>query len=129
MADTKQSRDEQARDEADRQRERALKEARERADEAEPPREQPDEPGGTSEEADEPADSPRACHRRGCEKPAAFVVLERYEEETGHGVVEAEAALCRAHTAEERPSNLDGAYADYLFRVRPIPGTVSTETA
>lgn len=60
------------------------------------------------------------CHRRGCDEPAAFVVLERYQEETGKGAVEAEAALCRAHIDEESPANLDGAYDDYVFRVDPI---------
>lgn len=60
------------------------------------------------------------CHRRGCDEPAAFVVLERYQEETGKGAVEAEAALCRDHTDEESPANLGGAYDDYVFRVEPI---------
>lgn len=72
---------------------------------------------------DEYPDSRRECHRRGCDEPAAFVVLERYQEETGHGAVEAEAVLCREHTAEESPANLDGVYADYVFRVEPIPET------
>ena len=70
---------------------------------------------------DEYSDSRRECHRRGCDEPAAFVVLERYQEETGHGAVEAEAVLCREHTDEESPANLDGVYADYVFRVEPIP--------
>lgn len=128
MADTKRSREEQARHEENRQRKRALDEARDRADEAEPPREERDDVDGTRHEADERADSRGECHRRGCDVPATFVVLERYQEDTGHGVVEAEAALCREHTAEESPSNLDGAYADYVFRVEPVPGTDSTDT-
>lgn len=66
------------------------------------------------------SDSPRQCHRRGCDEPANFVVLERYQEETGHGAVEARAELCRGHTDEESPANLDGAYDDYVFRVEPI---------
>ena len=41
-------------------------------------------------EEDESPNSPRQCHRRGCNEPATFVVLERYQEETGHGAVEAE---------------------------------------
>ena len=61
--------------------------------------------------------SPPECHRRGCTERATFVVLERYQEETGHGAVEAEAHLCREHTAEESPTNLDGSYAEYVFRV------------
>lgn len=111
MPDTKEGRENQARDEEDRQRERELSEALERGDEPEPP--------AVEEEGD---DGPvPTCHRRNCDEPAAFRVLERYQEETGHGAVEAEAALCRAHAAEESPTNLDGAYADYVFRVDPLP--------
>lgn len=127
MADTKRSREAQARDEEDRQRERAIEQALERADEAEPPREELDDAEGTQRAADEQPDAPRQCHRRGCEEPATFVVLERYQEETGHGAVEAAAALCRAHTAEESPTNLDGVYDDYVFRVMPIPGAGSMD--
>lgn len=129
MADTKRSRDKQARDEEDRQRERALEQALERADETEPPREEPADAQGTQRVADGPPDSPRECHRRGCDVRATFVVLERYQEETGQGAVEASAALCRAHTAEESPGNLKGVYADYVFRVTPIPGAETTDTA
>ena len=123
MADTKKGREKQARDADDRQRERDATEARDRADESEPPRD--DRPDGdeTPREGDEPADSPRPCHRRDCTEPAKFVVVERYQEETGHGAVEARAVLCRDHTAEESPVNLDGVYADYLFRVEPLPET------
>ncbi|WP_137283776.1 hypothetical protein [Halorussus salinisoli] len=117
MADTKKSRDKQARDTENRQREREIEESRERADETEPPRDGQDE---TRREEGEPSDSPRKCHRRGCDEPATFVVLERYQEETGHGAVEAEAFLCTEHTAEESPTNLDKAYADYVFRVEPL---------
>lgn len=123
MADTKKGRDKQARDADDRQRERELTEARDRADEAEPPA---DEDEG--DEADDSLESPRECHRRGCTEPAMFIVVERYQEETGHGAVEAEAVLCREHTAEESPVNLDGAYADYLFRIEPLSETGITET-
>jgi hypothetical protein len=105
MADTKQGRDKQAHDEAKRQREHDLKEARKRADEAEPDAE----------------DGPVLCYRRGCDDPAAFVVLERYQEEGGHGAVEARVELCEAHTAEESPVNLDAVYDDYVFRVEPLP--------
>lgn len=120
MADTKRGRDKQARDAEDRQRERALEEARERTDEDEPPRE-------GREDTDELPDQPRTCHRRGCSEPATFVVLERYQEETGHGAVEAEVFLCQKHTAEESPTNLEGAYTDYVFRVEPIEGTVAPD--
>ncbi len=54
---------------------------------------------------------------------ASFTVVERYQEETGHGAVEATASLCRDHTAAESPANLDGVYAEYLFRVEPLPET------
>lgn len=127
MVDTKRSRDKQARDEESRQRKRAVEQALDRADEPEPPG---DERGDvTGEEAEQDTDPPQVCHRRGCHELAAFVVLERYQEDTGHGAVEAEAALCREHTAEESPTNLDGVYADYVFRVDPIPETVTTNTA
>ncbi|WP_135805981.1 hypothetical protein [Halorussus marinus] len=68
----------------------------------------------------ESANPPGSCHRRGCDNPPEFVVLERYQEETGHGTVEARAFLCRAHTAEESPANLDAAAGDYVFRVEPV---------
>ncbi len=117
MADTKKGRDKQARDAENRQREREMEESRERAEEAEPPRGGRDEP---QSEEDESSNSPRQCHRRGCDEPATFVAFERYQEETGHGAVEAEAFLCTEHTAEESPTNLDESYADYVFRVEPI---------
>jgi hypothetical protein len=80
-------------------------------------------------EVDHEGDPPEECHRRGCTDPPAFVVRERYQEETGHGAVTAEAFLCRAHTAEEGPSNLDGAYAEYVFRIDPIAGAAFPESA
>jgi hypothetical protein len=104
MPDTKEGREEQAREETNRQQRRDIVEARERGDEAEPPDERP-----------------ITCHRRGCNEPAQFVVAERYQEETGHGAVTARAYLCRAHTDEESPANLAGAYDDYVFRVEPLP--------
>ncbi|MUV57443.1 hypothetical protein [Halogeometricum sp. CBA1124] len=104
MPDTKQGRDKQARDAEKRRRRRDVEESLERGDEEEPPQEE----------------APRTCHRRDCNELAAFLVLERYQEETGQGAVEAEAYLCRAHTAEESPTNLDGVYEDYVFRVEPI---------
>lgn len=129
MADTKRGRDEQARDEADRKREREAEETRERADEAEPPRDDPEEADEVRRKGDEFPNSPRECHRRSCDEPATFVVLERYQEETGHGAVEAKAVLCRDHTAEESPTNLDGVYADYVFRVEPLPEAANTDTS
>lgn len=126
MPDTKRGREKQARDAENRQRERELQQARDRADEAEPPDDDGDE---VPREESEGPDSPRECHRRGCTEPAAFLVLERYQEETGHGAVEAEAFLCRAHTAEESPTNLDGVYAEYVFRVEPVPGTADTNAS
>ena len=129
MGDTKQGREKQARDEDDRQRERELTEARERADETEPPREVSDGTGEALEEEGDPRGSSRTCHRRGCDDPATFVVVERYLEETGHGPVTAEATLCQDHTAEESPTNLDHAYADYVFRVSPLSEADDSHTA
>lgn len=129
MADTKQGRDKQARDTEDRQHERELEEATARADEAEPPREVSEGGEEALREGDDVQDSPRTCHRRGCDDPATFLVLERYQEETGHGAVEAKAVLCQEHTAEEGPTNLDNAYPDYVFRVVPLPETDTADTA
>ncbi|QCC46775.1 hypothetical protein [Halobellus limi] len=126
MADTKEGREKQAADEARRQRERALKEALARADEAEPAA---DERGEASGEEGDSLDLPLTCHRRNCDQPAEFLVLERYQEETGKGAVEATAALCRAHTDEESPTNLDGAYDEYVFRVVPLPESLRQESA
>lgn len=103
MPDTKSGRDKQARDEERRQIERDISEAVDRADESEPP-----------------DDTPVECYRRGCTESAAFSVTERYQEETGKGAVEATALLCEPHTGEEAPTNLDKAYADYVFRVEPV---------
>lgn len=114
MPDTKEGREEQARAEERRQRERELAEARERADES--------EPASTDGKWDD--GEPPTCNRRDCDEAAAFVVLERYQEGSGHGAVEAEALLCRSHAAEERPTNLEGVYPDYVFRVEPLPGAV-----
>ncbi|WP_276301523.1 hypothetical protein [Halorussus lipolyticus] len=125
MADTKDGREKKAKNQERRQQEREIAEARNRADEAEPPGEEADE----TQRQNEGSDAPRACHRRGCDEPAAFSVLERYQEETGHGAVEAEAFLCRDHTAEESPANLDAAYEDYVFRVEQIRTTSETDTS
>ncbi|WP_265108048.1 hypothetical protein [Halosolutus halophilus] len=132
MGDTKKGRDKQARDAENRQRERELEEARDRGDEAEPRDERDETQRGDDEIQHEAGDDPdprRECHRRGCTEPATFRVLERYQEETGHGAVEAEAVLCRDHTAEENPTNLDGVYADYVFLVEPIPETGNADAA
>ncbi|MFC7080441.1 hypothetical protein [Halorussus caseinilyticus] len=128
MPDTKDGREKKAADRERRQREREIDEARRRADEAEPPDEaesgDSDADSGEIRRAEtrreERSDSPSECHRRGCDEPPAFAVLERYQEETGHGAVEAEAFLCQEHTAEESPVNLDAAYPDYVFRVVPV---------
>ncbi len=60
------------------------------------------------------------CHRRGCENTATFVARERYAEETGAGIVEAEAYLCRTHARAESPANLDASIPEYQFIVEPI---------
>lgn len=111
MGDTKEGREEQAAQEEQRQRARDLAETLARSDELEP----------ADLGLDESADEPAACHRRGCDDPATFVVLERYQEETGQGPVESVAFLCESHAGEESPANLDPAYDDYLFRVDPVP--------
>ena len=127
MADTKEGRENQAADEERRQRERALKEALARTDEAEPPADDRGEPATSGEDGDS-IDVPLTCHRRNCEESAEFLVLERYQEETGKGAVEATAALCRDHTDEESPTNLDGVYDEYVFRVVPLPESFIQET-
>jgi|GEM_PF-194737 hypothetical protein len=127
MADDKRGREKQAKRKEQRQREREVAEDRTRGEEAEPPADEMDDDG----EADDATggiqrgdgaypDPPHECHRRGCDEQASFVVVERYREETGQGTVEAEAHLCRAHTREESPSNLDSAGEDYVFRIEPI---------
>lgn len=128
MADTKRGREEQADEEERRQRDREVSEARARADEAEPPEETADRLDGAQREADDRG-SPRTCHRRGCDTPATFAVLERYQEETGHGAVEATALLCQEHADEESPTNLDAAYEDYVFRVALLPPADESDTA
>lgn len=115
MADTKEGREKQADDENRRQQERDLSEARARADETEPP-----DANMTESETDRSDADSRTCHRRGCTEPATFLALERYQEETGHGAVESTAVLCQEHAAEESPTNLDGAYPDYVFRVEAL---------
>jgi hypothetical protein len=136
MADTKDGREKQARDADRRQREREIAEARARADEVEPPEEEVEASEAEAAAVDasqtderELAAASLRCHRRGCEELAAFVVLERYQEETGHGAVEAEALLCPDHTREEGPTNLDGVYDGYVFRVDPIVENPVADTA
>lgn len=128
MADTKNDREKQANSEEQRQREGAITEARTRADEVEQSDDTEDVTDDTQREDDSP-DSSRRCHRRGCDKPATFEVLERYQEETGHGAVEATAALCQDHADDESPTNLDNAYEDYVFRVKPLPLMSETDLA
>jgi len=78
--------------------------------------------------ADDVTEHP-VCDRRSCDERAAFVVLERYLEDTGKGPVEAQTVLCRAHTDEESPVNLDAAYPGYVFRVEPISDAALEATA
>ena len=128
MADDKRGREKQAKREDRRQREREIAADRARGEEAEPPEDAVDDDREGEDAADgiqrgEGAypDPPHECHRRGCDERASFVVVERYREETGQGSVEAKAHLCRAHTDEESPANLDSAGEDYVFRIEPIP--------
>lgn len=60
------------------------------------------------------------CHRRDCQEDAVFLVRERYLEETGQGHVEASARLCRHHTREERPTNLEPMTPKYRFEVTAL---------
>ncbi|CCQ35846.1 uncharacterized protein Nmlp_1651 [Natronomonas moolapensis 8.8.11] len=132
MADDKRGRERRANGAEQRQREREATEDRERGEEAEPPDDGEADDGEADDgEADDATggiqrgdgaypDPPHECHRRGCDEQASFVVAERYREETGQGTVRAEAHLCRAHTDEESPSNLDSAGEDYVFRIDPI---------
>lgn len=125
MADTKKGREKQARDAEKHQRAREIEQERDRSDEAEPPGDDQGEVDASLREETGDPGSPRECHRRDCTEPARFVVLERYLEETGHGAVEAEVFLCRSHTAEESPTNLDDAYSEYVFRVEPLLETAA----
>ena len=128
MADDKRGREKQAKREDRRQREREIAADRARGEEDEPPEDTADDDdreGGDAADGIQRGegaypDPPHECHRRGCDERASFVVVERYREETGQGTVEAEAHLCRAHTREESPSNLDSAGEDYVFRIEPI---------
>lgn len=104
MPDTKEGREKQAREAENRQREREMAEELDRSDEPEP----------------EASEEPQLCHYRNCDEPATFRVVERYLEETGHGLVTAEAFMCRDHAGGESPANLDHASADYVFQVEPI---------
>ncbi|WP_255198721.1 hypothetical protein [Halorarius litoreus] len=105
MGDTKAGRERQALKAERQQRDRELQEALARVEEAEPALDE----------------GPRICHYRGCTELATFLVVERYLEETGHGSVTAEAAMCQAHADDESPTNLDHAYSGYLFKVEPLP--------
>lgn len=112
MPDTEEGREKQAADADRAQRERALREELDRQDE---------EPPGPE------ADDPPICHYRNCTDLATFHVSERYEEETGHGLVTAEALVCTAHAEGEHPTNLDGASPEYSFSVEPLPGAFEGE--
>jgi hypothetical protein len=117
MGDTKRGRVRQARNEVRRQRRREIEVELARGDEP-PPADLGDEETGA---VDEPTEGPRECHRRGCTEAAAFVVVERYLEETSSSPVEATAVLCPEHTEEEGPTRLEAAYDDYVFHIEPVP--------
>lgn len=129
MEDTKNDREKQADSDEQRQRERAVTEVRTRADDVEQTDDTDDVTDDTRREGEASPDASRRCHRRGCDKQATFEVLERYQEETGQGAVEATAVLCQEHTDEESPTNLDLAYEDYVFRVTSLPSMSVTDTA
>jgi hypothetical protein len=129
MTDSENDRENGAEPDAESQGGRAKPEARDPSEEAERPRFRGDAGGEAGRDRPDALDPSPTCHRRGCTEPASFVVLERYQEETGHGAVEAEAFLCRDHTDEESPTNLEGVYADYVFRVEPIGEAPDSDTA
>jgi hypothetical protein len=124
MPDTKRGREEQARHRDRRQRERDIEQAREWSTGSGAVDDEPEE-GDTDTDNTDGAEL-RTCHRRGCDRPARFHVLERYLEDTGHGAVEATADLCREHAAEESPTRLEHAYENYVFRVEPLRGSAPT---
>lgn len=69
------------------------------------------------------------CHRRECHNEGVFLVRERYQEETGNGVVEATARLCQTHASDESPTNLDPVTPEYLFEVTTLtPERGGTDT-
>lgn len=111
MGDTKEGREHQAKHSEKRQRAWELEEELARADEMPP----------------EESEGPPVCHYRGCNELATFRVVERYQEETGHGAVTAEALLCEAHADDESPTNLDNAYPEYVFRVEPLPDAFESD--
>jgi hypothetical protein len=119
MPDTKRGREEQARHADRRQREREMQQAQDRADEPEPVVDRDVADPETRTERED-GDGGRPCRRRDCDRQAAFLVVERYLEETSQGAVEATAELCREHTAEESPTHLEDAYPEYVFRVEPL---------
>lgn len=122
MADTKRGRVEQAHQAERRQRRMEIETALHRLDDPEPtPLDEESEDTLDEGTADLSGEDPPLCRRRACSEPAAFVVLERYLEETSHEPVEAAALLCHHHTEEEGPTRLDAAYDDYVFRIDPLP--------
>jgi len=67
--------------------------------------------------ADE-VENPFDCE--GCESEAEFWVYERWEADDGVGAVESDIPVCRECVAGVEPQHIDGAYANYEFRVEPV---------
>jgi hypothetical protein len=65
-------------------------------------------------------DTPFSCES--CdENDAMFFVFERYEGEDGLGAVESEVALCQECIEDVGPEHLENAYANYEFKIDPVP--------
>ena len=64
-------------------------------------------------------ENPFSCERCG-EREAVFWVFERYEAPDGIGAVESEEPLCRECIQDVGPSELENAYANYIFRIEPV---------
>jgi acyl dehydratase len=56
-----------------------------------------------------------------CSAEAEFFVQERWEAEDGLGAVESDTPLCAECASDEGPRHLDQAYANYEFRIEPVP--------
>lgn len=54
------------------------------------------------------------------DRDAVFWVYERYEADDGVGAVEAEVALCQECIEGVGPTELENAYANYVFRIEPV---------
>jgi len=56
-----------------------------------------------------------------CDSEAAFWVDERYLADDGVGAVERLESVCRDCVTDATPDGLENAYANYRFKIEPIP--------